>query len=338
MLTLYRLFMFAVALSVFAEKASSQDVRIKDISSFRGNRANSLTGFGLIVGLNQTGDTPDSFSTGRALSQILSQYGMQPDNNQILTQAAAAVLVTAELPAFAPIGSKVDLKVSVIGNASSLAGGTLIYTPLKAADGKIYVLAEGNTVIGQASGKGPSTLTSATIPMGGMVERAFEPEILQDGSLDLLLAKPDFTTSDRISRAINQYFRENIATAESPSLVKISVPANQTQRLMSFISEVELLTVAPDMKAIVLLNEKTGTIVMGGDVTISDVVVSHNGLSIQVGKGKEAKFESVVSMSGTTVNDLVKSLNQMGVKPADLISIFQAIHSSGALRAELKVM
>ena len=337
---LFRFFIQLLLTSIFVCKHGfAQDVRVKDLVSVRGNRTNNLVGYGLVIGLAQTGDTPDSFSTSRALSSVFSQMGMSPDaNSRILTQSAAAVLVTAELPAFAKIGSRIDVKISILGNATSLAGGTLVLAPLKGPDGNIYALAEGNIVIGQVSGKGTGTLTSARIPNGATIEKSFNPELVFKGKVDLLLNRPDFTNSERISQVINEYFRETIAFSEDPSMVSVDLPEQFRDRVVSFLSEVENLSIRPDQKSVVIINEKTGTVVMGGDVKISEIVVSHNGLSIQIGKGKEAKKESVVPMSGSTVNELVKSLNQMGVKSGDLISILQSIHASGALRAELQIL
>jgi flagellar P-ring protein FlgI len=328
---------FALILLPFAS-LSAQETRIKDLVNLRGQRTNSMIGFGLVIGLNKTGDSPASFATSRAMASVLTRLGMAPDNNQILTQSAAAVIVTAELPAFAKIGDKIDVKVSIIGDAVSLAGGTLLLTPLKAGDGEIYAIAEGPIVIGQASGEGAKTLTVARVPGGAHIERDFVPTLLKDGQIDLSLRTPDFTTSYRVSQAINQHFRNRIAVPLDPSHIQVRLPEDYQGRLTAFIAELEVLKVDPDQRAVVIVNERTGTVVMGGDVRISDVVVSHNGLSIQVGQGKEAKAESVVPMQGATIAELVKSLNQMGVKPEDLVSILQSIHASGALKAELRLL
>jgi len=322
----------------FCPVALAQAVRIKDIANLRGDRTNSLIGFGLVVGLNKTGDSPASFTTNKALVTMLSRLGMTADNPQITSQSAAAVVVTAELPAFANIGDHIDVRLSTVADASSLAGGTLLMTHLRAGDGEIYSVAEGTIIVGQATGKGAKILTVARIADGGTIEKEFAPALMKNSAIDLNLRRADFTTSDRVSQTINQHFRMFVANSVDAGHIRIQVPTDYQTKLTSFIAEIEGLTVETDQKAVVIVNERTGTVVMGGDVKISEVVVSHNGLSIEVGSGKSAKKESLVPMQGTTIGDLVKSLNQMGVKPEDLVNILQSLHASGALKAELKLM
>ncbi len=319
-------------------RSFSQSVRIKELARLRGDRTNSLIGFGLVVGLNKTGDSPTSFAKNKAIGNLLTHLGMTPDSSPITSLSAAAVIITAELPAFARIGDRIDVKVSVFGDAKSLGGGTLLMTPLKAGDGQIYGMAEGTIIIGQANGTGPKVQTVAVIADGGQIEKDFIPSLVQNQAIDLNLMKSDFSTSNRIALAINNHFHNEIATALDPARVKVKIPEQNWANVTGFIAEMESLEVLVDQKAVVIINERTGTIVMGGDVKVSDIVISHNGLSIQVGNGKQAKQEAVMPLQGTTINDLVKSLNQMGVKPEDLISILQSIHSSGALRAEIKLM
>lgn len=263
---------------------------------------------------------------------------MAPDATPLLTLSAAAVIVTADLPAFARIGDRINVKLSVIGDAKSLAGGTLLMTPLKAGDGQIYSMAEGSIIIGQANGSGARVQTVASIADGGMIEKDFIPSLVQNQAIDLNLVKADFSTSNRIALAINQHFHNEIALAVDPARVKVRVPEQNFANVTGFIAELESLEVMADQKAVVVINERTGTIVMGGEVKVSDVVISHNGVSIQVGNGKNAKSETVMPLNGSTINDLVKSLNQMGVRPEDLISILQSIHATGALRAEIQLM
>lgn len=316
----------------------AQSVRIKELAHLRGDRTNSLIGFGLVIGLNKTGDSATSFAKNKAVANVLTRLGMAPDATPLLTLSAAAVIVTADLPAFARIGDRIDVKVSVIGDAKSLAGGTLLMTPLKAGDGQIYSMAEGSIVIGQANGAGAKVQTVAVIADGGMIEKDFIPSLVQNQAIDLNLVTADFSTSNRIAVAINKHFHNEIATAVDPARVKVRVPEQSWSNVTGFIAEMESLEVLADQKAVVIINERTGTIVMGGEVKVSEVVISHNGVSIQIGNGKSAKSESVMPLNGTTINDLVKSLNQMGVKPEDLISILQSIHATGALRAEIKLM
>lgn len=331
-------FLFALSFASFSQIADAQSVRIKELAKLRGDRTNSLIGFGLVVGLNKSGDSPQSFAKNKAVTTLLSRLGMQPDAQPLLTLSAAAVIVTADLPAFARVGDRIDVKVSVIGDAKSLAGGQLLMTPLKGPDGLLYAVADGSIVLGQANGTGAKVQTVAVVPDGGIIEKDFTPSIAQNQAIELNLSRADFSTSNRIAIAINKHFHNEIATAVDPARVRIRVPEQRWSNLTGFIAELEALEVIADHKAVVVINERTGTVVMGGEVKVSDIAITHNGLSITVGNGKQSTIESVVPIEGATINDLVKSLNQMGVKPEDLISILQSIHASGALRAELKLM
>ncbi|SME87831.1 flagellar P-ring protein precursor FlgI [Pseudobacteriovorax antillogorgiicola] len=318
------------------ELSLGQESRIKDLVMIKGNRTNELMGIGLVVGLNATGDSPASTTTSDAMRTLLNRLGMDPGDNAVITQASAAVVVTAQLPPFARNGDQLDVKLSVIGDATSLAGGTLLMTPLKAGDGNVYAIARGPIIIGPANGEGVESLTVAHIPNGGQIERDFIPNIVRQGKLDLSLQTPDFTTSSRITKAINTFFREFIAQSTDASLVQVRIPSRYKDKIVEFISQLERLSVEVDQKAIVVLNERTGTVVMGAEVKISPIVLSHKGLSIEVGEGQGA--ETMVELKGSTVGDLVKSLNAMGVQPSDLVSILQSIHASGALRAELRYL
>ncbi|MBC7533565.1 MAG: flagellar basal body P-ring protein FlgI [Oligoflexus sp.] len=338
MLRSLSIFILTMTCLLAATTGFSQSVRIKELAHLRGDRTNSLIGFGLVIGLNKTGDSAVSFAKNKAVVNVLTRLGMAPDATPLLTLAAAAVIVTADLPAFARIGDRIDVKISVIGDAKSLAGGTLLMTPLKAGDGQIYSMASGSIIIGQANGAGAKVQTVAVIADGGMIERDFIPSLVQNQAIDLNLMNADFSTSNRIALAINKHFHNEIATAVDPARVKVRVPEQSWSNVTGFIAEMESLEVLADQKAVVIINERTGTIVMGGEVKVSEVVISHNGVSIQVGSGKSLKSESIMPLNGTTINDLVKSLNQMGVKPEDLISILQSIHATGALRAEIKLM
>lgn len=327
-----------LSLVFIADIAEAQNTRIKNLVNIRGSRTNSLIGFGLVVGLNKTGDSPTSIAKNKAMTSVLSRLGMSLDNNQLLTLSAAAVIVTADLPPFAKNGDQIDVKVSVIGDAKSLAGGNLLMTPLKAGDGQVYAVADGSILMGQATGVGAKVQTVAVIPNGGHIERDFIPTLVKDRAIDLSLKNADFTTAARVTTTINNHFHDRIAKALDPSHIKVAIPDDYASNLTGFIAELELLEVVADQKAVVIVNERTGTVVMGGEIKISDIAISHNGVSIQVGDGKDAKSESLKVMPGGTVGDLVKGLNQMGVKPDDLISILQSIHASGALKADLKLM
>lgn len=325
---------FCVDAKLFAEAS-----RIKDLINIKGNRTNELMGFGLVVGLNGTGDSPASVSTSKAMQSLLSRLGSEVQQDQLLTQSSAAVVVTADLPAFSRVGDRIDVKVSILGDAASLAGGTLLMTPMKAGDGNVYSVAQGPIVIGQADGVGARSLTVAHVPQGGQIEKDFTPGFIKDGVIELSLKQPDFTTNTRVTREINQHFKGFFASSKNPSLITIKIPDRYISNPVDFISEMETLKVKPDQKAVVVLNERTGTIVMGGDVKIAKVMISHDGLSLAVGGGnQQGKEESVVPIEGPTVSELVRSLNAMGVKPKDLVSILQSIYASGALKAELKYL
>ncbi len=328
-----------VAFLVFWSSCSfAAEVRIKDISSIKGNRTNQLTGLGLVVGLPGTGDSPKSISTNKMVANLITRLGIDIQPTGVISKSVAAVVVTATLPAFARNGSKVDVKVSVIGDALSLVGGTLIQTRLTAGDGLVYVVGSGQIVTGQANGVGPKTLTVANIPDGGVVEREFTPDLMSQNGLALTLKDPDFTTSSRIAEAINKHFKGFYAESIDSTEIEIQLPPMFVDRPIDYIAEIEGIKVDKDIEAMVVINEHTGTVVMGADVTIEPVVISHGDLTIQVGKPKNEKIQTVAPINGATVGDLVKSLNALGVAPPDLVGIVQGIHAAGALNAKLKMM
>ncbi len=271
---------------------------------------------------------------------MLTRLGIKTNSNEVMTGNIAAVIASVDLPAFARSGDKVDIRISAIGDGQSLAGGTLLLTPLKAGDGKTYVIGQGPVVVGQASGSGSQVLTVATVPNGGYVEREFAPQLGIDNILQLTLKNPDFTTNVRVARKINQHLKGFYADSLDPKVVRVMIPPKFLGRFVEFVAELENLAINVDRKAVVVMNERTGTVVMGSNVVVGPVTISHGNLSIQVKdkEGKPTRLDSVVKMDGTTVGSLVETLNQLGVKPADLVGIIQAIHASGALQAELKVL
>jgi flagellar P-ring protein precursor FlgI len=252
----------------------------------------------------------------------------------------AAVMVTGELPPFARIGEAVDVKVSAIGDAKSLAGGTLILTPLKAGNSEVYAVAQGAVVVGQASGAGAQVLTVARVPAGATVEREFAPLLGRGGKITLALHDPDFTTASRVADAINGTLKGFFAEAKDIGSVDVQIPPAFQDRLVDFMAEIEPATVEADSRAVVILNERTGTVVMGSKVALSPVAIAHGDLSIRVGdkKAKDAKGKNVVKVGGATVGDLIDTLNALGVKPADLVGILQSMHAAGALKAELRFL
>lgn len=323
--------------------AADQEARIKDLVNIRGVRSNQLTGAGLVVGLNLTGDSPKSVMTNRAAAEIVSRLGVKVTSQEMSGGSAAVVMVTAEMPPFSRNGDHIDARVSILGDAKSLAGGVLVNTPLKSADGTVYGFVHGPVVVGQANGLGPRVLTVATIPGGLTIEREFTPVIDTGNHITLSLRKGDFTTNHHIVEAVNRHLRGFYAKSVDVNGIDVEVPQMFQDRLVEFISEIEGLKVAVDQKSVVIINERTGTVVMGGDVMISPVTISHGELSIAVGgKGgggagkKDGK--AVVNMGGATVGKLVESMNALGMKPADLVGVMQAVQAAGALHAELQFM
>lgn len=334
---------FASACMVFVAGVSeAQEARIKDLVNIRGVRSNQLMGVGLVIGLNQTGDSTKSILTNRAAANMLSRLGTKVTDQEIASGSAAAVMVMVDMPTFSRNGDHIDARVSIIGDAKSLAGGVLVSTPLKAGDGSTYGFAQGPVVIGQASGVGAQLQTVATVPGGATIEKEFAPVIEGNGFITLSLRHPDFTTNHRIVEGINKHLKGFFAKSVDIHGIDVEIPELYQGRTVEFISEIEGLKIAVDQKSVVIINERTGTVVMGGDVLISPVTIAHGELSIAVGGkgggGKDKGGKAVVNMGGTTVGKLIEAMNAMGMKPADLIGVMQAIQSAGALQAELKFM
>ncbi len=358
---------FVVA-SVAPGQASS---RIKDIVDVEGVRDNVLIGYGLVVGLNATGDKTDDINfTKESLIAMLERMGVNTRDGKIDTKDLAAVMVTATLPPFARQGSRIDVTVSAMGKASSLQGGTLLVTPLVGADGEVYAVSQGQVAIGgfSASGQGASVVkgvpTSGRIANGAIVEREVPFSLNSLRDVKLALKNPDFTTARRISQAINAYLGTSTARPIDPSTVQMAIPANYSGSVVDLITDVEQLRVEPDQMARVVIDEKSGIIVIGANVRISEVAIAQGNLTIRVTETPQVSQPSPFSSTGTTtvvprtdiqvnedkdkrlaiVNDgvslqeLVDGLNALGVGPRDMISILQAIKASGALNAELEVM
>lgn len=325
----------------FGFTAHAETARIKDLTTVRGNRSNQLLGMGVVVGLAGTGDSKKAAATNRAVANVMTRLGMRSTPDEVLTQSSAVVAITAELPPFAKIGDRIDVKISVVGDAKSLAGGTLLQTPLKGMDGKIYAMAQGAVVTGQANGSRNQVLTTALVPRSATIEREFPVTLVADEAIELSLRNADFTTNNRVAEAINQRFKGFYAESVDASAVRVTVPSQFKEKIVEFLAEVEQLPVEVNHRAVVVLNERTGTVVMGDDVVIGKVAVTHGELSIQVngdGKDKASSAQSVMPVGGATVGELVTSLNALGLKPGDLVGIIQAIHAAGALQADLKFL
>lgn len=341
--------------------------RIKDIAKIQGVRSNQLVGYGLVVGLAGTGDSNKSTFTIQSVVNMLKAYGVTVPAAQLQPKNVAAVMITAQLPPFVKPGDTIDITVSSMGDAKSLQGGTLLQTPLKAANGAVYAVGQGALSVGGfAAGGGGSSQqknfpTVGTIPSGAIVERDVPTRIDNNGNIALALNQPDFTTANRIAEAIGQQFGP-IAHARDAGTVVIRVPYEYTQNMVGFIASVEELSVIPDNIAKVVINERTGTVVMGGNVTIDTVAVAQGGLTIRIGKTNEVSQpqpfsggSTVVTQNKTvdvkeqaanlillpasaSVSDVVNALNAVGATPRDVISILQAIKAAGALRAELQLI
>mgnify|MGYP006280717747 FL=1 len=331
--------------------------KVKNVSFFSGLESKELIGYGLVVGLDGTGDGSSSQMTVQSIKNMLERFGVNVPMNKIRPNNVAAVMVTGTLPPFAKVGSFFDVNISSIADAKSLEGGTLLLSPLKSTEGKHYAVAQGPVSIGGFnSGTSTSRIRKnytnvGRIPNGAKVKQEVFSQIIYNGSLLLNIQEPDFTTTQKISDAINDEFNMDISYPDDPSTISISVPDSiLTQRkLVNFISRIENLEIIPERKAKVVLNERTGTIVAGGNVTISEVAISHGNLMIEVSpatgetgvpENLSATTEEarVLVVEATTVQELARSLNQIKVTPRDLISIFQSLKVSGALQAELVII
>jgi flagellar P-ring protein precursor FlgI len=344
--------------------------RIKDIASFSGFRENEIIGYGLVVGLNGTGDKDGTYIF-QAFANMLNKMGINVNQTDLKskTKNIAAVIVTAKLPTMVRPGSKVDVLVSSIGDAKSLQGGTLLMAPLKGPDGNVYAVAQGAISIGGFAGGGGGTTTVKNHPNVGMiangaiVEKEVPVQMNRKSRLELLLATQDLTTSKRVATRINENFQGTIAKAESPSLIALTVPQEYSEQIVDFMSKIELLDVVVDLPARVIINERTGTVVIGENVRISPIALAHGGLTIEIKTEyqvsqplpfapkkaetvvvpkeevkAEEKKASLMEVKGTTIGELIKALNAIGVTPRDLVAIIQAIKAQGSLKAELVLM
>jgi flagellar P-ring protein precursor FlgI len=349
----------------FAVPASA--TRIQDLCEIRGVRENQLVGYGLVVGLNGTGDTGQARFTVQSTAAMLRRLGATLDPSAIQTKNAAAVMVTATLPPHSNPGAHVDLTVSSLGNAQSLLGGTLLQTPLYGADGAVYVVGQGPVLIGGFSasgGTGSSTqrnhVTVGRVPGGGIVERA-APRAALGQRVELSLRRPSFVTAQRVVEAINTHFGAESARAVDAGTVRIEVPERRASNVVAAIAEVQQLDVIADVPARVVIDERTGTVVLGADVRIREVAIAQGGLSITIDEAFAVSQPEAFAGGDTAVvprtavrategrgslqtvpataslADVVSALNALGASPRDLVAIFQALHTAGALEAEIEV-
>ncbi|MCB0393023.1 MAG: flagellar basal body P-ring protein FlgI [Bdellovibrionales bacterium] len=316
--------------------------RVKDVANIRGVRENQLVGYGIVVGLAGTGDSKAEF-TNKSMKRMLDQLGMKVTSDDLASGNVAAVLVTATLPAFSRAGNHIDVTVHAIGDASSLKGGTLIQTPLRAANQQVYAVAQGGLLIGD-DGKGGAHLTVARMPSGAIIEKDLDADFASRKMFRLTLHNPDFTTAARLAKVVNLDLGGKYAVAVDSGTIDIVVPFQYEGNAVEFLATIETLDVEPDQRAKVVVNEKTGTVVIGSRVLISKVAVSHGSISLEVGessgKKKKGGDEKKVALldTGASVGDLVNALNSLGVSPKDLITILQNIKAAGALQGELEIL
>ena len=355
---------------LLAAPAAGQS-RIKDIVDFEGVRENLLVGYGLVVGLNGTGDTLNSaVFTKESLIGMLERLGVNARETKLKTNNVAAVMVTATLPAFARQGTRIDVTVSALGDAKNLLGGTLLVTPLLAADGEVYAVAQGNLQVAGFSAQGAAQTvtkgvpTSGRIPNGAIVEREIPFELASMKQIRLSLRNPDFTTARRISRAVNAFVGETSARVTDPGTVELRVPRSYANSVVELLTDVEQLRVEPDHIAKVVIDEQAGVIVMGDNVRISTVAIAKGNLTIRITEtpqvsqpqpfsntgetvvvprtdiqvDEEAERKVGVLNKGVTLQELVNGINALGIGPRDMITILQAIKAAGALQAEIEVL
>lgn len=347
------------------QAASDPRVRIKDVARVKTDRINQLTGLGLVIGLEGTGDSQSAMANVQMVANMLANFGVTVPADRLRVRNVAAVMVTADLPPFARNGDALDVTVSSFGDAKSLQGGILLLTPLKGADGQVYAVAQGAVSIGGFNTKQGGNSVQKNHPTVGMVtggatvEVELNTPVAENGMLVWVLRSPDFTTVSRMADVINRVFTPQTARAVDKGTVEVQIPESYRGRVVDFIAAVEELPVEPDAVARVVVNERTGTIVMGHDVRISTVAVSHGNLTVRIQssedvsqplpfsngstvttqsadiQAQEGSGSMTVLESGASIEDLVKALNAVGATPRDIIAILQAIKSAGALHGEL---
>lgn len=361
--------LLSLILIVLASGAAARPaVRLKEIASLDGVRDNQLVGYGLIVGLNGSGDKRQTMFSAQSLANMLNRMGVGVNATMLQVRNTAAVMVTANLPPYAQPGARIDVSVAAIGDATNLQGGLLVLTPLKASDGRVFAAAQGAVVTGgYASGRASGSSvtfnhpTAGRVPEGAIVEVA-APSSVSDQVLRWQLRKADFTTASRVAAAINRRFESQPAKSESAATIVVGVPAAERERLVEFIAAMEELPIEADSILRVVVNERTGTVVIGRNVPIRPVSIMHGGLSISVTTtytasqpkpfsdgetvvvpqanvdAREASINTIDLKPGSTVEDLVRALAAIGSTPRDVVSILQALRSAGALDAQLEVI
>lgn len=327
-----------LALVILLLSLNATAARLKDVASIRGVRENQLIGYGLVVGLKGTGDSNAEF-TSKSFARLIEKLGVQLDKKDLVSKNVAAVIITASLPPFAKAGNPLDITVSAVGDSSSLVGGTLLQAPLRAGNDEIFAVAQGAiSVLGD--GKDVHT-TVGRIPNGAMIERDIQADFANRKMYRMTLHNPDFTTAARTILTINKELGGQYASAKDAGTIDIITPSAYENKGVELMATIEAIEINPDQKARVIINEKTGTIVIGEKVKISRVGLSHGNITLKVIDEKTKKLTPIddkVALldTGANVGDLVQALNKLGVTPKDLISILQSIKAAGALHGELE--
>lgn len=343
--------------------------RIKDLANIEGVRQNQLIGYGLVVGLNGTGDTLNNIPfTKQSLQAMLERLGVNVRGAQMRTGNVAAVMVTANLPAFATQGTRIDVTVSALGDAKSLQGGTLLVTPLLGADGNVYAVGQGSVAIGGFEAEGQAAKIVRGVPTvgrianGAIIEREIDFQLNRLNQIRLALRNADFTTAKRIAAAINDYIGAPTAEPLDASTVQLTLPAKSDSNMVALLTEIEQLQVEPDLAAKIIIDERSGVIVMGRDVRVSTVAVAQGNLTVTISESPQVSQPAPFSegrtrvvprsnvrasedgsklalvQEGVSLQQLVDGLNALGIGPRDLITILQAIKAAGALQADIEVM
>ena len=367
-LCLKALLLTALIFTSYATCASG--ARIKDIASLKGVRSNQLVGYGLVIGLNGTGDGSQTQFTTQSLVNMMERLGIHALPEKVKVDNVAAVMVTANLPPFARKGNSLDVLVSSIGDAKSLQGGTLVMTSLKGTDNNIYAIAQGPLLVGGFSSSGAAGggvsknhPTVARIPGGALIEREIPFDFNMLDTITIALAHPDFTTALRVADAINNEIGNIKANPVDAGTITIDIPEAYSDSHVSLVASLEQIQIQPDMQAKIVLSERTGTVIMGDKVIISPVAIAHGNLSVEIKEKKDVSQPAPFSEGETVVTpdteiniseeknkllivdpekadlgSVVKALNAIGVSPRDLITVFQAIKASGALQADLEII
>jgi flagellar P-ring protein precursor FlgI len=358
----------AIGILILALASPSEAIRIKELATFEGVRVNQITGYGLVVGLNGTGDKDQTGFTRQSLSNLLKRMDVSIAPTALKVKNVAAVMVTGDLPPFVKPGTKIDILVSSLGDATSLQGGTLLVTSLKGLDDQVYAMAQGPlsvggfAITGQAASVQKNHPTVGRIVQGATVEREVPIRWQGKESISVKLSQPDFTTAARVAEAINESLPGSAAKPLDASTVELNIPLNFRENLAVLVAELENLNVDPDYVGKVIIDERTGTVVVGENVKLSTVAVAHGSLSVQIREGievtqpgpftdgqttetpqteinvEEGADSLLLIERSTNINDVVKALNAIGVTPRDLIMIFQAIKAAGALHGELEII